>query len=211
MTAASINNGGQAEIQGSDATAESIVLGDNQGNSGGLVVDGQLLDIGSSTCQGDIYVGNRGSGTLTITNGARINSRHGYVAAVQNPSRPASNGNVKVTGSGTIWRIYDDYDNPECMGAGLFIGAADSNGLGGTASVEVSDGGSIVVYRESADPGVVVGLSGSLTGNGTLLMDEGISSSKLVRVYGTLAPVGALTIQGNLDLNGTSPPIPCVM
>ena len=204
-TCAYINNG-EAQILGGPvhATAFSLVLGDNQGNSGGVVVDGDsaTLDLGTSPCRGDIYIGNRGSGHLTINNGGTINCRHGYIAKVANPTKPTSTGSVKVKGSPSTWTVYDD---DACPGAGLFIGAADVNGVGGTATLEVSDGGKIVVVRQNtvSDPAVVVGDSGTVTGNGAFYIDQGRPSSKLVKVFGTLKPSGVLQIKGNLVLDAT--------
>jgi T5SS/PEP-CTERM-associated repeat protein len=190
-----INNGGTAQILAGTATAESVHLGENQGDSGSAKV------AGASTIlyPGTIYVGNRGIGNLSIGNGGHLNGRYAYVAPLLNLGSPNSNGIVNVKGSGAVLRVYDSIDNP---GAGLFIGCtATSQGVGGTATVNVSDGGSIIVYRAgSNDPGVTVGLSGTLTGNGILFMDLGVPSSKTVKVFGTLAPGKSLTINGNLDL-----------
>ena len=71
--------------------AKSLNLGDNQGDSGSLKIDDDhsaVLDIGTSSCRGNIYIGNRGSGNLTITNGGYIRNRYAYVGAVANPTRP---------------------------------------------------------------------------------------------------------------------------
>ena len=73
---------------------------------------------------------------------AYVRCRNAYVAAVSNPSRPASNGNVKVEGLGTVWYIYD---NPSTQhGAGLFIGVRAVVPVG-TGSVVLTGGGTIEV------------------------------------------------------------------
>jgi len=190
-----INNGGTAQILAGIATAESVHLGENQGDSGSVKVAGASAGL----LPGTIYVGNRGIGNLTIGNGAQLNGRYAYVAPLLNLTSPNSNGIVNVKGSGALLRLSDSIDNP---GAGLFIGCtATSQGVGGTATVNVSDGGHIVANRAgSDDPGITVGLSGTLTGDGVLFMDLGVPSSKTVKVFGTLAPGRSLTIYGNLDL-----------
>lgn len=201
---ATINNGGHAQIHGplnNHAAAESLVLGDNEGDSGSLTIDGDhsaVLDIGGP-CRGTIYVGNRGSGNLTITDEGYIRSRYGYVGAVANSNQPTSSS-VSVKGQGTTWYLYDYFGEPGCNNAGLFIGCTANSDNGGTATVDVSDGAMIAI-RASEGSGVKVGLSGTLTGNGVVYMDGSIQG---VEVHGTLAPAGALEIRGNLNLGFTT-------
>jgi hypothetical protein len=203
-----INNGGQAGVHGGNAVAQNIILGNSQNQSGLVTVDTDhtsILDAGTSSCRGEIYIGNAGSGTLSIVDTAYVRCRYAYVAAVSNPSRPASNGNVKVEGSGTVWYIYD---NPStCTGAGLFIGGTGSGG-GGTGSVLLTGGGTIEVTNRANAGGVRVYGSGTLAGDGLVTIGGGTTAlSKTAVVSGTLSPgSGALEIRGNLDLTpaGTS-------
>ena len=202
---ASINNGGHAQIQGgpNHAAAKSLVLGDDQGQSGSVTISGDssaVLDIGGP-CRGPMYIGNRGSGNLTIAGQGYIRSRYGYVAAVANPTGPASNGNVKVKNS-AVWYLYDNDPDPGCRGATLFIGCTANSNNGGTATVDVSDGARIHVDSLAGATGVKVGLSGTLTGNG-LVYIGGVT--KAVEIHGTLAPKGgSLQIDGNLDLESSA-------
>ena len=161
--------------------------------------DPAILDVGSSSCRGDIYIGNQGSGNVTITNGGSLRNRYGYIAAA-----PKSNGNVSVKGVGTHtqsqWNIFGDVGNG-CPGAGLFIGCtANSNGVGGTALVNVEYPAIISVLSFVDAPSVTVGKSGTLTGNGRLEVLGYTPLSQTAKVFGTLAPTGTLTIEGNLDL-----------
>src|SRR5882762_5082921 len=115
LVGAHINNGGQAQIYGgpNHATAYSVTLGDNSTDSGSLVIahdNSAVLDLADG-CRGVIYVGLGGSGSLTIADGGYIRSRYGYVAEL-----PNSSGHVTVKGSGTTWFLYDEYDNPDCLG-----------------------------------------------------------------------------------------------
>jgi len=104
-----------------------IVDGANQ--SGVLLVP---QDCSSNELQGDIYVGNRGTGSLSINNGngATVNNAHAYVAAMINPTRPASSGTVTVS-QNTIWFISNDGG----CDAGLFIGCKADTTAGGTGLV----------------------------------------------------------------------------
>jgi T5SS/PEP-CTERM-associated repeat protein len=212
-TDAYINNRGTAQILGGPdhATTQSLTLGDNQGDSGNVAVDGAsaVLDVRSELCGGNIYMGYRGSGTMQISNGAKINSRYGYIAAVANPSTPSSNGKVTLVGSGTQWNLEDNAGNG-CPGAGLFIGCTASSDVGGTALVDVEYPASIYVVSSANAPGVKVGPSGTLTGNGILNLVIGSTlSSQTAVVLGTLAPaapapLGALAIIGNLELRSSA-------
>ena len=202
-----INNGGHAGVHGAPAVAQHIILGNSQNQSGLVTVDtdhNSILDAGTSSCRGDIYIGNAGSGTLAIVDTAYVRCRYAYVAAVSNPTQPASSGNVKVEGSGTVWYIYD---NPStCTGAGLFIGGTGS-GAGGTGSVVLTGGGTIEVTNRANAAGVRVYGSGTLAGDGLVTIGGGSTAlSKTAEVSGTLSPGGALEIRGNLNLTpgGTS-------
>ena len=196
-----INNGGQALIQGGSdhATACSLILGDSQGQSGLVSLDTDhtaVLDLADSSCRGTVYVGNHGSGTLSIADTAYIRARYAYVAAATNLTRPNSSGSVKVSGNGTVWYLYDT--PPGCVGAGLFIGG-NGSGAGGTGSVDVS--GEIEVTNRADAAAVTVRGSGTLTGAGVVSMGGGSTGlSKTMNVAGTLSPGVGLEIRGNLDL-----------
>ena len=163
-----INNGGIAQIHGSNVFAEtqSLTLGDNQGDSGGVTVyDSAILKISCVTgsCPGPIYIGNQGSGSLSIGSGGLVISKYGYIAGAAN-----SNGTVTVP-YGTVWLLMDTpYPPFNNFGAGIFVGCtATSNGVGGTATVSV--GGTIEVHNRPDAPyngaaGVVLGLSGYVDG-----------------------------------------------
>ena len=163
-----------------------------------------LLDIGSSLCRGDLYVGYQGSGNLSITNDGRVRSRYGYVAAA-----PKSNGKVSIKGSGqSRWNIFGDASNG-CPDAGLFIGCtANSNGDGGTALVNIEFPGLITVLSYVDAPSVTVGKSGTLTGNGHLEVLGYTAASQTAKVFGTVAPTGPLVIEGNLDLKNAASSYP---
>jgi hypothetical protein len=192
---------------GLGATARTLYLGFSQGDSGSVQVDGYLNYLGifpdcTNNVPGDIYVGYRGSGTLAITNQGTVLTTHGYIAALQNPTRPNSYGTVKIQNS--IWHL-----KPECgNSAGVYIGCTapctPTNGQGGTGLLDVGSNSLVEVEGNNVDaPGVNVGLSGTLSGSGLVYLLFGSTQlSDTVNVYGTLAPTGTLTmqVQGQLAL-----------
>lgn len=191
---------------GFGATARTLYLGFSQGDSGSVQVDGYLNYLGifpdcANNAPGDIYVGYRGSGTLDITNQGTVLTTHGYIAALQNPTRPNSTGTVKIQNS--IWHL-----KPECgNSAGVYIGCTapctPASGQGGTGLLSLDSSSTLEVEGNNVDaPGINVGLSGTLSGSGLVYLLFGSTQlSDTVNVYGTVAPTGTLTIQGNLKLN----------
>src|SRR5207244_1091710 len=97
------------------------------------------------------------------TNGGTVKNRSAYIASVG----PKSNGVVTVSGSETAWYLAPGTD---CVGAKIFIGCTATSDSGGTALLTVANGGFIVVdnTNDLLNPGVKVGTSGTLTGNGSL-------------------------------------------
>jgi T5SS/PEP-CTERM-associated repeat protein len=164
-----INNGGQAQINSFGAAAHFLTLGLNGADSGTLAVDNGGLGVTF-----DIYVGNGGTGTLTMTNGARVECLSAYIAA-----STASHGSVTVSGSSSIWQL----GNVNVASSRLFVGGNENEDVG-TALLSVTNGGTVTVYNNSSQSSVIVGSSGTLTGNGTLTT----LSEPTVVVLGTLAP-----------------------
>ena len=200
-----INNSHTATIDSGsgDASAYNLVLGNSQGDSGSVVVSGADLDVAPSDpdCGGPIYVGDHGTGNLTI-NARTVNARYVYIAASTNPTKPNSNGTVTVENGASL------LVNPgDCSGAGICIGCGP-DGNGGTGVLTIKDATVVEVDNLGTVslPGVQVGPSGTLTGNSTLKLTGSTGLAKTVSVVGTVAPTGTLTMQGNLDLtaNGTS-------
>ena len=199
-----INNDGKAEIGISGAFARTLTLGENAAggsaaDSGTLVVDGTngaelFVGVGpGGSCDaplipGSIFVGNGGSGTLDIIDGAEVESGDGSIALGE-----VSNGTVTVDGEDSIWRVKGR----------LYIGAIpNSDTDGGTALLNVTNGGAVTVFNDFFSvPGVNVGASGTLTGNGTVTVTGTTSFSRQAAVRGTLAPTGTLEIKGNLHLD----------
>jgi T5SS/PEP-CTERM-associated repeat protein len=210
-TDAYINNGGGAQIN-AYAVAHSLTLGQYAGNSGTVYVTGTNHNLIVSS---DVYVGYQGKGYLSITDGAYVQipfqTHVGYqgtgtlsitngatVLSVDDAyigQSAGSNGSVTVAGSGSTWTIGESY-------ALLFIGGTDLD-QGGKALLSITDGGAVIVPYGVGYYAVKVGLSGTVTGNGTL--DTTGSTPALTDVLGTLAPSGGtLSISGDLTLESSA-------
>jgi T5SS/PEP-CTERM-associated repeat protein len=93
-TIAQINNGGTAQITSGIATASQVELGIAVGDVGTLSTSGS----GSLQDEGAMYIGEQGTGTLSITASTTVSSS--LFVLGQNPG---SNGTATVSGSGSTW------------------------------------------------------------------------------------------------------------
>ncbi len=76
------------------SSASTITIGNWAGSTGTVTVDG----VGSALANtGEIYVGNIGDGTLTITDGAAVSDMNGYIGWA------GGTGGVTVNGVGSTW------------------------------------------------------------------------------------------------------------
>ena len=120
------------------------------GSVGGILVSGSgsELQIGSAAffSDNDLYVGNSGTGTLTVTGGAKVSDDSGFVA-FQN----ASTGSVSVDGTGSVW---SNRINLLVSGFGLPGNVSDG-------TVTVSNGGTIEALQQ-----MLVEPAGKVQGNG---------------------------------------------
>lgn len=211
LTDAFINNGGKATINGpvAMAMARSLTLGANAGESGtvsvqgggSLNVPGECAEAPETIFPGLISVGYGGRGTLSISSGGKVTSGYAFIAAlVGSAIVGGSNGAVTVDGASSTFTISDG-----CV-ARLFIGGSLSESgddRGGTALLKVTNGGTVMVNNPSNQLSIKVGISGTLTGNGTLMAD-GLGNPQhpylpyLTAVQGTLAPTGQLKFERDL-------------
>lgn len=194
-TDAYFNNGGKAQIStNSSATARSLTLGLNLGDSGAVDVYGpnaSLVVADSLNIPGDIYVGYRDRGTLTISGGGMVTSGNGNIAALAGMLW-VSNGAVTVTGANSTWMI----------NGRLWIGGG-SGGSGGTGLLSVFNGGTVVVQPPSHAGNIIIWPSGTLTGNGTVVGDSPLFQTT---IQGTIAPTGGtLTIYSDLTFTSVTP------
>ncbi len=208
-TDAYINNGTKVFIESPGAAARTVTIGANPGDSGALFVDG--TNGGSLTvsvgCGGNtedpnyiglgIYVGYGGSGELSISNGGTVTSGYGYIALLpKDETNEASNGAVTIEGAGSAWTFAG------CPDARLFVGGNNTAAnLGGIALLSVTSGGAInITNHTQALVSLSVGVSGTLTGNGTITLTGDSFVSRLAAIKGTLAASGTLPFVGNLAL-----------
>ena len=107
---------------------------------------------------GDVILGSRGNGSLTVTNGAFVRSGRGFIAAGLDPAGTPANGAVKLSGEYTFWLIAAI---PSCRpGPGLFVGCTATTDTGGTALLQLGDGANVEVANLVEDrPGIKVGPS----------------------------------------------------
>ena len=162
-TIAQINNGGTAQITLGGAAASQVELGIAAGDAGTLSTSGS----GSLQDEGAMYVGEQGTGTLSITAGASISSS--LFALGQSPG---SSGTATVSGPGSTWA-----NSVFC-----FVG---SDGMG---TLNISNGGSVT----ASDTGVGAGV-----GSGTVVVDGAGSTWSqpgTILIGGNAKGVGTVTI-----------------
>jgi autotransporter family porin len=163
-----------------------VTLGFDTADSGTLSVDGGNL----SNCDDIFFVGNRGKGTLTITNGGTVTGSISASIASQSGQLWTSNGSVKVDGTNSTWTVSGEAD----------VGGTTTS-AGGTGLLTVTNGGTV-----SAGTSVHVWNSGTLTGNATVSVNSG---SGTATVDGTLAPNWTLTTTGNLTFGNAAATMQC--
>ena len=179
-------NIGTANINSTGASACTVTLGFDTADSGTLSVDGGNL----SNCDDIFFVGNRGKGTLTITNGGTVTGSISASIASQSGQLWTSNGSVKVDGTNSTWTVSGEAD----------VGGTTTS-AGGTGLLTVTNGGTV-----SAGTSVHVWNSGTLTGNATVSVNSG---SGTATVDGTLAPNWTLTTTGNLTFGNAAATMQC--
>jgi fibronectin-binding autotransporter adhesin len=169
---------GTLTVEGGGAIASADgYVGENAGATGTVTLTGHGTQGASIwSVDGTLYVGQSGTGTVTVESGAELMSRAGSVG-----SQTGSNGTVLVTGAGSLWSA------TLAQGTGMI-----SIGGSGTGSVSVQDGGRI------AATDVIVSSGGILNGQG------GSVAASILNEGGTVTPgdaTGLLTVTGNYKQN----------
>jgi T5SS/PEP-CTERM-associated repeat protein len=185
-TDAQINNSGTAQIIADAPMAEalSLTLGLNALDSGTAQVSPPHGDL---SVGGAIFVGYRGKGNLTITQGT-VTSATASIASLTGGLLPPSHGVATVDGAASIWAVTGRFD----------VGGYNDNPGGGVALLSLTNGGTV----SAGD--LRVYNSGTLTGNSTLTTSTGTT------IGGTLTPSGGtLTIIGDLTFSGTVATMEC--
>jgi T5SS/PEP-CTERM-associated repeat protein len=158
-------------------------IGYNTGSFG----EATLCGNGTTWVNGSIYIGDGGSGCLSINSGASMSDIGGYIA-----NNAGSNGNVTVSGTGSIW-----------TNSGLLIGVSGSGTLLVTGGGDVSNTGvSYVGYSTGGTGEVTVSGSGSAWNSTTLYVGMSSTGSLLVTAEGE-ASDSTCVIAVNSNSNGS--------
>lgn len=152
-------------------SAGTAYIGHMAGSTGAAAIDGT----GSKwTAGGVLYVGNSGTGTLNITNGATVSNTSASIGA-----NAGSHGTVTVDGTGSAWT----------NSGSLTLGNA------GTGRLNITNGGAVSVTGDT-----IVGPLGSInfgTGGGTLTTGSLLASASQLSGNGTINTSG---IVGDMNL-----------
>ncbi len=167
-------------------------IGDSAGSSGMVTVTGS----GSLwTNNGDLNVGNSGTGTLLISSGGGVSTEDAYIG-----ENAGASGAVTVTGSGSTWK--------NVAGTGLWIGYSGTGTMAVNGGGAVSDSFSFIGVDKGSNGMVTVSGSGSAwtdadefeigySGAGTLAITNGGSVVDGYGVIGNQAgSSGMVTVTG---------------
>ena len=162
-------NGHIAQNMGSNGTVTVTGMG-GMSTQGGPAPSSWGVD-------GTLYVGEGGTGTLTVSNGGQISSRDGFVGKLQ-----GSIGTATITDPGSLWFAL--------LAGGTGTITVGGNGSQGT--LNVLNSGTVAANSVVVEPG------GTLNGAGGMII------ANIVNAGGTVTPgdaTGTLSITGNYTQN----------
>ena len=187
-------NGTLAVSNGGSVLSQTTgYIGYNVGSQGIVSVDG--LDT-TWTMFDDLHVGESGSGSLAVTNGARVVSENGFIGKGQFGA-----GDVTVDGNESVWKNT----------VGMIVGEGGSGSLSITKGGRVNSLGAIIGRNGSSTGAVTVdGLGSGFTsfsdlvvgfsGSGTLdITNSGALSSGASAIGGGSTGIGEVTVDGTLS------------
>jgi T5SS/PEP-CTERM-associated repeat protein len=190
--------GGLSTFSGVAAT-----LGDAAGAAGTLNMNVGAFNVtGSDFTQTQLIIGNNGTGTLNVNNGADVNVT-GFNSKVSLGHHATGIGTVSINGTGSTWTNHDQLWVGESGTGALTVqnGATltTSSGAGGSNIIGVFGGSNGMVTI--TDPGSTWNNTNGLTvgnsGNGTLLITNGGSlTSTGTALGGGFAASGTATVTG---------------
>ena len=177
-------------------TASSGILGHFADAEGQLEVQG---DGSLWTGDGAVNIGFRGTGTLNIKQGGRVESVDGVLARL-----PGSTGTVALTGDGSAWFVQDAlYVGGRPVS--LALGDEGIAGPGGAATVSVGTGAYVTVGNtiEVFDAGII-----DVSTGGSVIVGEGDPEAEpgTLHVYTGGSLLGSGSVQGNVINQGTVAP-----
>jgi fibronectin-binding autotransporter adhesin len=158
--------------------AGNVFFGEAAGSTGTGTITGAgttLTATSAATNTGQLVVGNNGTGSLTVSGGAVVNSRLGVLGR-----NTGSRGTVIVDGAGSRWTNTN----------GLILGRSGSGTLTVQGGAQVSTGG--------LTAGVLAGSSGTVTvtGAGSQLVTTG-SNSIAIQLTSTLTVAAGGLVSGH--------------
>ncbi len=187
-------NGTLAVSNGGSVLSQTTgYIGYNVGSQGVVSVDGPDT---TWTMFDDLHVGESGSGSLAITNGARVVSENGFIGKGQFGA-----GDVTVDGNESVWKNT----------VGMIVGDGGSGSLSITKGGRVNSLGAIIGDNGSSTGAVTVdGLGSGITifsdlivgnfGSGTLdITNSGALSSGASAIGGASPGIGEVTVDGTLS------------
>lgn len=196
-----LSGGATATATGS-GSGSVFRVGDVLGGEGDIFLDGvgTHLDVGASSAQ----IGNRGMGTIEITQGAQLTSGSGFVGTFGG----SSDGTVTIIDAGSQWTVaaqlevgregtglLEIFSGGRVTAASLRVGSE----VGGSGIVSLSGSSSTLELTGAMDVGV--------NGPGRIeLIDDAILTAGSLKLHnlGTLAGQG--TVESNLVNEGTIAP-----
>ena len=169
-----IGSGSVIQTASAHSVTNNLILGNTATGVGSFSIDN--LSGSASLSAGDLIVGNSGTGTLLIGNGAPVSSTNGYIA-----NNAGSTGTVTVDGVGSFW----------ANTANLYVGGS-ATAAGGSGVLNVQNGSVVDVA------GVT-----KVWSTGTVnLSDATLNTTSLVN-EGSLIMSGLTTINGDVNNAGT--------
>jgi len=177
-----VGNSGDGTLRIENGGAVSNTLGYVGGVTGSTGTAAATVTGNGSTWtnSGYLYVGRDGGASLTIADGGAVSSMAGSIA-----TEVGTTGTVTVTGTNSTWTNSDL----------LFVGCGITDSqlvTRGAGTLNISDGGEVIA------PYAVIGSTSTLSGDGTLTLDNG---SGTLTNHGTIAPgnsIGTLTVDGDV-------------
>jgi T5SS/PEP-CTERM-associated repeat protein len=179
-----------------------VVVGDQSGASGVLIVSGSLVTAGGTTVSavsygGVLQVGNGGDGILRVQQSATVAPTPGGPGEIDVAVAAGETSTLAVDGVGSF------------LHGGIVVVGGAPGAAGGTGTLGITNGGSILASAVKIWSGGLISLGGilevqgSLSGPGTISMDP--SLLQLDSPDSATAPVANFTAGDTIDLKGVAP------
>jgi len=183
--ALNIEAGAKVSAAGASNAGAALAVGNNAGSVGAITVSGlgSKLQIGPMLQFVDLDIGVRGTGSLSVTNGAEVDEDGTASIADQT----GSTGTATVDGPGSLWQV----------GRDLLLGRS------GTGTLSITNGGKVNNLANGCD----IGSSGmlSIDGPGTQFNGPELGVGGALNVtHAGQASVGLLAASGTVNIDGVA-------